>query len=310
MSIDPAVFGPLTLNSTTLAVTDVTLELAAVSDIQRLQHSANRFDSVLVRTSGEPRIRFSTPARGALDLLTVDGLKITSLAAWLCKFADFRRSVTATDDSQINFNTNAVGFAYIDSISVAQGQMAMANCVLEILQGTATTDDPIKVGVLGEVPTLSAEPIINTVGPIKIDGSAIDGVRSVNLSFGHQFTRLPADGKVYASTGQLVRSAPEVSADIINPVAWLPAPAAEGIAGKVVATSFELFLREFDNATQLLNGKGISFLMTKASQGPVGRYTVEQLAGRPAEAVVAKLRAMFATYNDVNPLVLTASKTI
>jgi hypothetical protein len=301
MPINPHVFGPARLNTTVLAVTDISVEATAATDLIRLQHSANRFNSVTVRASSEPRIRFSTPVKPALDLLGVDGLRLTVAEAWMCKFADFRRTATASDDAKIDMNANCHAFAYIDSISASQGQMAMANVVVEILLGTATTEEAIKLGT-GDIPTLGAEPALHTIGPIAHNGSRIDGVRSLNLGFGHQFIRLPSDGDVVARNGLLAATDPTMTAEVVDPPQWLTAL---GIVGAPITTSLAMWLRAFDT-DQTLATTGLNL----ASGANSGRIMVTDASGQAGSNATANVAAVFQSATDTNPWTYTASGTV
>lgn len=303
MAINPYVFGPAKVNATTLAVTDLGLELVAGSDLVRLQHSANRFMSVIVRASGEPRVRFSTPAAGALALFGTDGIKVTTLEVWMAKFADFRKTGTSSDDDKIDFNTNAVGFGYIEGISAGQGGIALASVVIEVLLGTATTVDPLKfTSAGGDIPVLGSEPALHTVGPIAINGTRIDGVRSTNLSFGHSMLRLAADGDVYARVGALTTSDPTLSAEVVNPDAWLTSA---GVIGAPITTSMDIWFRAF-KTDQTLDTVGFKL----ASGATSGRYMIDGASGRPGETVTAALSATFISSTDTNPWTYTASGTV
>lgn len=255
MSLNISSLAPIRIGSTVLA----TDNLQVTQDVQSTmyRHSGNEFPSVIAVPGAAPRIRFSTPAKGALDLIGLKALRATTLDVYLATFAAGFRS-SSTDHHKYSLNTSASSLVYIQRIRCADRGIAMADieCVLLSSDGMAY---PLAAPSTGALPTLASQPALHTLGTSKADSTTINGSAGVELDFGANVVAgidgNPGDGLLYPTVAQYLGGTPVINVDHGDPVGVL---AAMGYIGAALATSYIQWLRDYDVTNHVALTTGVS----------------------------------------------------
>lgn len=144
-----------------------------------------------------PMFSIATKAiNNALGLVGLNGLAIAAATDfWIQKFTDGGVRTTGTNSQKHTFSK---GLVCLRNLSVEDRGVASLG-----LEGWAVSSDGVTapLTVTGSAamtaPTMLDE--LFTLGPIKINGTAVGGVKSLNIDFGLQVMVESGDGDVYPS---------------------------------------------------------------------------------------------------------------
>lgn len=269
MSLNISSLAPIRLASTVLA----TENLQVTQDVQTtmFRHSGNEFPSVITVPGAAPRVRFSTPAKPALDLIGLKALRLTTLDVYLATFAAGFRSAS-TDHHKYSLNTSAAALAYIQRIRISDRGIAMAEieCVLLSSDGMAY---PLGSPTTGSLPTLASQPALHTLGTSRVDSTTINGTSGFELDFGANVVAgidgNPGDGLLYPTVAQYLGGTPVINVEHGDPVGVL---AALGYIGLAPTTSYVQWFRDYDttNHVALTTGFSITAAVGRATPTEFG----------------------------------------
>ncbi len=288
---------PVKLNSTVLAAADV--RLAPNNNTQGFRHSGNPFDSVDVLSSAMPRITFKTPIKDALATIGTGLLVLTNLDVMIAKFS---ATTYAKESTSVHSKWNAtVGCAYISGWSVSSNGICLADVEAVPLSTNGTTH-PLARTDNNALLTLSAEPLLHTLGPISINGSVITGLDSISVQFGHMLDVRLSDGDLYPRTAALLAGAPSISGVHVDPATLLTTLSLIGVP--INGSSIISYLKSFDATTQLVStADAISATMAK------GRILVDDLTNGQNIATKSNFRIMPLSVSTTHPIIISTSAT-
>lgn len=239
---------PITLNSTTLATSNLRVSPAVASTMYR--HSGNEFASVEVIPGAAPRVSFSTPWAEAYALIGLKSLKLTTFNIYRAKFVDSIRS-SGSVHTKFALAASALGFAYIKSVSASQNGIALAEVEVVLLSSDGTTH-PL-APTTASLPSLGSQPVLRTTGPFTLNGTTIGGVMSVNVDLGATVTAMVSDGDLYPRVCAYEGGDPTITVEVGDPETLR---ATTGLTGVALATNFVQYLRAIDATTQLASTTG------------------------------------------------------
>lgn len=277
MSLSISSLAPLRIGSTVLA----TENLQVSPDVQTalVRHSGNEFASVLTVPGAAPRIRFTTPAKPALDLIGTKALRATTLDIYLATFAAGLRS-TSSDHHKYSLAASASAMVYIQRLRVSDRGVAMADveCVLVSSDGMT---HPLAAPTTASLPTLSGQPALHTLGTSIVDAAGIAGTAGVDLDFGATVIAgidgNPGDGLLYPTVCQYVGGSPVINVEHGDPVGVL---AALGYTGVAPGTSFVQWFRSYDATNHVTLGTGFSVTVASCRVTPADFGSANQAIAR------------------------------
>jgi hypothetical protein len=156
-----------------------------------------------------PRLGFTTTA--IARALTVSGLSAYSMAAGMdFYFQRIAHGGTRTGSSTSQKLTAAKGILVPTSIDATDGAIAAINYESAVTSADGTTA-PLTIGTGATLPAHTATDQVYTVGPASINGTAIEGVQSIRISFGLQLIVKGGDGHAYPTFAGIVRRQPTIS---------------------------------------------------------------------------------------------------
>ena len=194
----------------------------------------------------------------------------------------------------------AEAFGYLQSISANQGQLATASGTLALAyDGTNAPLVPAGSLALGGTPTGTEN---FTLGPVSINGSAVNGVQSMSIELNPEVIMLSGDGEVYSTFIAIKSIAPVVTITTHTLDAW----ASYGLGGTALS-AFSAFLRKKDADGDNIANATASHI---GFSGATGKVTVESSDGTgsdPATATIKiELRAANAAGNALTVNTATA----
>lgn len=249
---------PIKLNTTVLAVAN--LNRSPDNDIRPQGHSGNLFPSIMTHPSALPRFQFRTPFLAAFNLIGFGVLKLTALEVYMAKFVDFARSSSAVH-RKYSLASNALACAVITGVSVEKNGVAWANVEVFCLSADGLAH-PLAEVDNASLPTLSGEPALHTLGPIKVNGTTLGGVASLSMDLGQNYTLEMSDGDRFARDIILLGGAPTISGMFDSPEVAESTLTQLGVA---FSSNFVAFFRAFDATSGLIDTGGAGISLTMAS---------------------------------------------
>jgi hypothetical protein len=238
---------------------------------EAFRHSGNEFPSVMQSMGAAPRMRYSTPFAEAYAVF--GGLKPKEFSAWdfyLATFAAGLRDVANATHVKFALTASCKVFACIKSISCRNRGVCMADIEAVYLSNNGITHPWTRTDN-NALPTLSAEPVLLTMGPATIDGVTKAGSLDFAIDFGHEIITgldgVPGDGLLYPTVAQFIGGSPMFTASHGDPLTLLTEI---GFTGEEIDTdSFVQYLRTISATTQLVGTTGYSLTIAKGRVSPV-----------------------------------------
>lgn len=296
-SLSPAKFG-----STVVAVKSIGLSAGIIAEMD--VHSGNPYPT-LVRVSGAtPRVQLTMPFNEAYaNLSSGFGLtKLTAFEVYLAKFTDGVRS-SSSDHVRFALDTGAVAHAFISSASVDQDGLLIATVEVYPLADDSTTF-PLVMTSNNALPSLSAQPVLHTLGPVSINGTVYPGLTSSGFDLGQGFVAERSDGDRYPKVGRRIESLPRVTCEHADPQAIL---AVLGLNGVDITANVVQYYRRYDATTGLVSNtssSGVSLTMAAGRAHPTDINV--------AQGGIASLGVEFmpTSTSSTHPIAVSTSATV
>ncbi len=293
---------PLKLNSTVLAVSNLTVspEIMAAGN----RHSGNMFPSVLTVAGATPQIRFKTPWQEAYTLIGVGvaPLKCTTVEIYMAKFVDAARSSSSVH-ARYALATSpgaALGFATIQGASVDQNGVLMADVKIALTSYDGMTHALLRSDN-NALPTLAAEPVLYSLGPIKVNGTVISGESSASMEMGVSDQSIPSDGDLYPRTYGVLGYDRGLTVNFADGAsAW----ASLGLLGTNITANVVQYFRQYDATTQSKLTTGLS--LTIAS----GRIVPDTISTDSLSLATAPARVIPLSASATDPFQFASGQTI
>ncbi len=263
-----ATCAPVTIATTVLAAEDFEYSPNISNDVFR--HDANKFASALVKPGAIPTCRFKTPFLAAYTLMGLGLFRMTAFNFTFTNFTNFVRSAGSTHP-QYALASSATAVARIMGASVNQKGILMADVVVVPLSSDGMVH-PIAAPSNVALPTLSSEPALHTLGPVKINGTKYSGCRNAGFDLGNEFVAEPHDGDLYLRNVGEFEANPKLMAEHADPATVFPII---GTLGAAVTTTAILNFRDISavvdstQGTALGTGLSISISSGTVNAGPI-----------------------------------------
>lgn len=237
---------PLKLNTTVLAVSNLSVSPDIMAN--PLRHSGNLFPSVISVPGATPQVKFSTPFAEAYTLIGFGPgpLKCTVAEIYFAKFVDATRSASSVH-AALKLAASALGFAYITGASVDSNGVLMADVTVMFISSDGITH-PLVRSDNNALPTLAAEPVLYSLGPMVVNGTTVAGEASCNLNMGPQMQSLMSDGDLYPKTCVMLGYDRIMTVDFKDPVtAWTTLT----LIGAHITANVIQYFRQYNATTQV-----------------------------------------------------------
>lgn len=274
MAVDRYTLYAIEVNGTLIDQID---EQTNTSGVQRIARSADgaatpTYTAVM---RADPRFTFrTTDIKAVLDLIDLnDGLAIASgVNIYYQKLAEDGKRASGSVHRKVA-TAAAGGLVVVRPISASVGEVAMVE--LEVFV-KSSDGDPLTWTNNAALPAGGGGVAsLWTVGPVQINGTKYDGVRSVSVDPGIEVLAEASDGLVYPNFINITQQVPSISATIRNlAVADLLKNA--GAAQGGVASESYVWLRKIDEG-----GKRVADATQEHIQFEVheGLWNYEQVSG-------------------------------
>jgi hypothetical protein len=291
--------GPVKINTTTVPVLDIQQSFAHV--IEPAEHTGQLYPMLQLVRGSEPRLTLTMPFAAAYDLIGMDSLQVTALDVWFAKYTDQGVKSTSTDHRKLTLDTDQTALAAITSIDVAQDGLLTASvdvvCRSDDGQTHPLTPDT------GSLPTLSSQPDLHTLGPVELQGTAIDRVQGWSIDMGQRIETVRTDGDLYPTVVAYRGGAPTITIDhasVENVLSVLD------LIGEAASTDTVLYARQHSATSGLVVGGATAVSITLAG-GFVHPDSITASQDGVASPSIVMLPQ--ATTVDTHPLTVSTSAT-
>lgn len=208
---------PAKLNATVVPVERIGFSPGVLANPH--QHSGNEYPTLVAITGATPRITLTIPFRAAYDVLGLGITVLTAFEVYLAKFGALTRLATSTH-TKWALTTSCTAAAIITGASVNQDGLLMAEVEVYPLSNTGVAH-PLTRTDNNAMPTLAAQPILHTAGPLSLNGTVIPGVASYGIDLGQRLEVQRTDGALYPLLAVRVDAAPKLTATHADPVTMI-----------------------------------------------------------------------------------------
>ncbi len=287
---------PITLGSTTLPIANLRVSPDVATQMHR--DSGNEFPGVQATLGGAPKISFDCTAAEAYTAIGFKGTQFTTCDVYLATFASGIRSA-GSGHPKYSLASSAKAFAYIRSISCSQHGIAMASVEVMLLSSDGVTH-PISAGT-ASLPSLSGQPALRTLGPGKINGTAVAGLVSMNLDLAPSVEAILSDGSLYPQVCAYTGGSPVFTVEHADPETLRGILGFQGVA---LASNYIQYLRDVDATTQTLSTTGISLTVSS------GRVIPAEFGADNLQVAKGGYRVECLSTSATHPVILATGATV
>jgi hypothetical protein len=255
-----------------------------------------------------PDISFTSPQlKTILDQCGMTGLDCSASQIDLfyrkAKILDTREAIASAAHLRVRAKRCLL---YWTSIQAQQGQPATISC--RIVPTFDGTNDPlVGLGSQAIAANLLAEQHF-TLGPVKLNGSWVDGVQGWNLDLGVQLNEKQSDGQTYPTFVGVRQHNPVLTVTTPDADYW----ASPGVAGTAVTALLAYLRKKDDDATGNLTDVTASHIQFSNAENPAGLATVENSTGGIDDEASLDLRIglRISSANTAHPLAVNTAIAI
>ena len=275
---------PITLGATVYAATRFQFMPNVISVLQK--HSGLPYPAIGALTSAAPGLTFTMLLADAVAGI---GAQIAYLSAFSWMNEIWASGLKGTTGTAWSLATGAKALSYITGITARKDGLAFAECAAIFTSADGVTHPIIETATVA-LPTVGAQPGLNTVGPISLSGTKVQGAIAISYAHNAQFAVETVDGMPYPIVVGYMGGEQTITVeheDSLSLLAALTPTVAAGVVGAAVGVSpTTAYFRGLDPTTQLPVATGISLAMAAGRMDP-GPAVGEQ--GQPLKAsMVAK----------------------
>ena len=256
MTLNVTGMSPITLDSTTLAISD----LAFTPDIVSIpfRHSGNEFPSIGAKPGARPAFRYRTPWLAAYAYFGLK-LKISSIVnIYFANFTAGLRTPTTASNTALQVNNGCTGCSYIDGFSIDQFGLVMADVVTLMLSKDGITH-PFQQVAAQVLPVLGSQPALSTMGPYQLNAVRKDGARSLGFRQNAIVYSPINDGDSYPRLADWMGASPQFMIDHEDALQMVTDLTLMGLN---IATNAVIWLADLDPTTFLRKTTGTSLTVT------------------------------------------------
>lgn len=224
---------------------------------------------------------------------------MTSGGVFLSKYVDAVRMATSVH-RKYALASGASGHVIITGFATAQNGVLWADIEITFVSADGTTH-PLVPSDSNALPSLSSEPALRSIGPIKVNGTSYFGVVGVTGDLGNKMETLTGDGHSYPTVAAYVGGDPVISVDTSDPATTISGIGSLGVA---LTSDFVAYFRDYSTSTHLSLATGIS--LTIAS----GRVMPEDLGASSLGVAKGNLRAVGLSTSTTHPVVVGTGATL
>ncbi len=165
------------------------------------------------RSAGDyyPTLQSVLGASPGITMTMPLGIALTKIGLQTARFGGFKLQILEIDAATgitksgsshtiwENASASDYVFACIQSFSCSQGGIATAEVAVWPIAATPGTTHPLKKTESQAALALSAQPTLHTIGPVTVNGTAIQGVASISGTLNHEVLVRKTDGDLYPS---------------------------------------------------------------------------------------------------------------
>lgn len=242
------------------------------------RHSLGVYPTIMTVPGADSRMTLSIPAKAAFDLFGLEPVKLTALSLVLAKFADALVASGSVHASISLTATTGFAVAQITGFSTGLDGVAVANVTVVPLT-TAGGTNPLAFGTTSAIPTLGSQPLLHTMGPAELGGSAVPGCQGFSVSMGTDLTSQRSDGDLYPTVARRLRGDQRISIRHRDPVGVL---SALGLTGLAISSNANVYFKSYDATTGLAAAaNSMKFAMASGRSIPM---SVDAATGEVASA--------------------------
>lgn len=240
------------------------LSLGIMQTLHR--HSGNVPPTACVVPGGTQKITISVPLFAAIETFGLGLVKLTQFDGFLSRFADYNK-VEGAYHFKIGLESACAAAAEITTWNVNVDGIAMATVEIVPLSDNGA-NSPVKFSESQELPLLASQPLLHTLGPIKINGTVIPGLSSQSGSINGSPIIQRTDGDKFPRVCARLQTEPTLDLNHADPKTLL---AALGVLGSDITADVSAFLKAYDASTGVVSqSNGIEFLVEKGRIHPAG----------------------------------------
>jgi hypothetical protein len=218
---------------------------------------------IAVALEGKPSISLvSEEVARVLAVTGAKGVDISTLSGGVVLYFKRLGIVGNASGSSHVTVTIAAGVVVVDSYGGTQGQTAKIN--FRVVPGNASGTNPVAIASNAALPTLQA-PEVFTLGPVKLNGTAVAGVQSWNIAMAPQVIQAGDSGHAYPTMVSLENSTPTCEVSTLDLAAFSTLTAAGFVTQGATDTS--LFLRAVTNGGTLVADATENHLLVQIAAG-------------------------------------------
>ncbi len=292
---------PAKLNTTVVAVKSVGLSPGIISAADR--HSGNLYET-LVKTSGaEPRLTLNMPFKSAYDVIGLGVLKLTAFEFYLATFTDYVRAATSTH-TKWALSSSATAVAMITGWSVDMDGDLLATVEVVPLAASAAAH-PLTKSDNNALPTLASQPTMHTMGPVSVNGTVINGLRSAGGELGQNLRVIRSDGDRYPRNAGYLGGSPRMTGTHSDPVTL---PNTIGLFGlNLTSGGFIQYFRQYDATTGEVTGDAGTGISITAATGRIEPADISAADGDPN---TIGIQVMGTSSTSTSPFVVSTAATV
>lgn len=193
---------------------------------QSVTHSGNQYATITVKNRIEQRFTMRIPF--AIAYATF-GNVVSTNSTFEVYSTTFAGGIVGGSGVHGKWSASAscTAMAVITGYSVAQGGIMYADVEVVLLSNNGTAN-PVTFVSNATLPTLSAQPALHSMGPVKVNGSTVSGASSWSISTGKSFNIPSNDGDLYPTSAAVIDGTPTISVSHSDPIGVLTSLGIDG----------------------------------------------------------------------------------
>lgn len=200
---------PVSINGAVYPVISMNLPFAVIT--APIEHSGQLYPTAQIINGATPSLTLQMPFKAAFDLIGFGALTVTAFILGLTRFGDAASKSAGTDHRQLTMGASDRGLATITSVSVTQDGLLVADVDIAFKAASGQTH-PLTAGTGAQL-TLSAQPVIHTMGPVALTGTKRTGARGWSVDMGQRVESRRSDGDLYPTQVAYLGGSPSITVD-------------------------------------------------------------------------------------------------
>jgi hypothetical protein len=254
---------PITIGSTTIAVERIGFSHDVMANVS--WHSGNEYPSLIAVPGSNPRVSFRCHFQDIYALTGLTILSASTFSVYLAKYAALIKDATSVH-TKFALTASCTACVYITSVSTDQDGILMADCEAVLLSNDGAAH-PFTQTNNNALPSLTAQPILHTLGPLVLNGTGVPGVTGASISLGQRYESRRSDGDKYPRVALRTGGEPRMTIEHGDPLGVLTAL---GLDGANITSNAVQYFKRYDATTGLVGtANGVSLTIASGRAHPV-----------------------------------------